>query len=1107
MAGDSTVFKRDVRSPDGVATGLFACSGEFWTLGLGEVTFSLRDIRGLGCIQRLLQRPGEEIPALELLKPCGANSAANASHLERPSSLPVGVTVRPGLTGDAGEMLDHQAKLEYRRKISELREEQDELRDRGDHERVEEIESEIQFLTHELARALDIRGRARRAGSISERARLNVRRAIKAALQKTSERHATMGALLEQTIRTGTFCSYVPNPLSPVAWQFDASTQSRTKAKETTERYQSNAAEPKNEPVLWQERQPGSPLAVLNRGEFVGRRLERDELRKLIDTAKSGRGSIVTISGTSGVGKTRLVAEVADEVVGSMQILLGRCYEREAIAPYTPFVEVLETALEHALSLEDFRTMLGANGAELVRMMPQLRRLFPDLESPLEGTPDQQRRNLVKNFCQFIERLTQHRPVMLILDDLQWADEPSLDLLDNLAGRVRQLRLVIISTYRDQQNDISARFAQTLETLRRGHFIDQLRLRGLNSSEVAELLRRIIGRQLSASLIQEIYRETEGNPFFVEEVLKYLIEEKNLVDAEGNVRDDVSIGAAEVPHNVRLTIERMLQRLNARTRHILELAAVVGPRFGFEMLMSLQLFGAEDLLDATKEGEDAGILISDPGAYESELGFSHELIRQTLLAGLSLPRRQRWHFRVAQSIEQTYAASLEDHAAEIAHHLTVAGPAGDAAKAVHYLCIAGKRALRAGDYADAIRQFEKALGFMERLPQNPDRARIELEIKAAMHVALIASRGFLAPELDTLNPRMLELCDEVADPVLSLSALLSAWAFHSNRGELDRATAISERMMRLAAQGEFPLLELAANLSYGTILFARGELVRSRRHLERAVAVYRPQFAGQLHVAHDVGVISLCYLSSTLLALGFSDQALAAAKRGIELARRISDTFTAVHAHFQTAATHLARGEGTEALEQAEIVCSVSEENGYLQYLSLGTMMRGLALTELDRVAEGIVEVQAGLAKSPRAGNVLGATSFMGLLAGAYLKAGEKELAMALLGNALNMVERTGERYFESELYRLKGEVLLLDSGEDAEKKAERMFRKASELAGHFGHDFSALRAAISLCRLYRREGRVQEARSVLQQVYERFTESFDIADMRCARELLKEVE
>src|SRR5262245_37543514 len=197
--------------------GLFVCNGEYWTLGYEGLTFSLRDIRGLRYIQYLLQRPGEETSALELLSPPGSIVSTTATNIERQkSSLPIGINIRHGLVGDAGEMLDEQAKEEYKRRIRALKEEQEDLSERGDYERTEEIESEIEFLTRELSRALDFRGRDRRTGSTSERARLNVRRAIKAALDKIANRHPSMGALLEQTIRTGTFCSYAPNKYTPV---------------------------------------------------------------------------------------------------------------------------------------------------------------------------------------------------------------------------------------------------------------------------------------------------------------------------------------------------------------------------------------------------------------------------------------------------------------------------------------------------------------------------------------------------------------------------------------------------------------------------------------------------------------------------------------------------------------------------------------------------------------------------------------------------------------------------------------------------------------------------------------------------------------------------
>jgi hypothetical protein len=202
-------------------TGIFAVNGEYWTLGYGGATFPLKDIKGLSCIQRLLQHPGEEFHALDLLGGADTSITSESERVEKhESSLDIGVTFRRGLTGDAGEMLDAKAKQDYKRKLLQLNEQLEDLRERGNHERTEQIESDIEFLTRELTRAVGRGGRDRRAGSAAERARLNVTRAIKAAIQKISERHAVMGELLERSIKTGSFCSCVPDPRTRVSWQF-----------------------------------------------------------------------------------------------------------------------------------------------------------------------------------------------------------------------------------------------------------------------------------------------------------------------------------------------------------------------------------------------------------------------------------------------------------------------------------------------------------------------------------------------------------------------------------------------------------------------------------------------------------------------------------------------------------------------------------------------------------------------------------------------------------------------------------------------------------------------------------------------------------------------
>ena len=256
--------------------GIFASNGEFWTVGYRNTTFSLRDVKGLSYIQQLLRHPGEQIHAQDLLTPPGTATEPVASQIDD-HALPVGVTVRRGFDSDAGEMLDAQAKREYRRRIDELNEQLEDLLERGDHDRVEKVESEIDALRRAISYAVGMRGRDRRAGSIAERARLNVTRSIKAALQKVVEHHTEVGEILNRSIKTGLFCSYIPDPRAPVDWQFSLESADAAGEIATTE-------------PLFTRREPSFFQAFTEGTEFVGRETERAALSRSLEQVIAGHG-------------------------------------------------------------------------------------------------------------------------------------------------------------------------------------------------------------------------------------------------------------------------------------------------------------------------------------------------------------------------------------------------------------------------------------------------------------------------------------------------------------------------------------------------------------------------------------------------------------------------------------------------------------------------------------------------------------------------------------------------------------------------------------------------------------------------------------------------
>lgn len=450
-------------------------------------------------------------------------------------------------------------------------------------------------------------------------------------------------------------------------------------------------------------------LPLLERTPFVGRENERAELRRLLDQAVRGQGVLVMIGGEPGVGKTRLAEELVLDARGrGVLALTGHCYETEGAPPYIPFVEILE-ATTRVVPTDALREALGDAAGEVAKLMPELRRLFPDMPPPLELPPEQERRYLFNCIFEFIERAARAQPLLLTLEDLHWADHSTMLLLQHVAQRVGEIPVFIMGTYRDVELDVSRPLARALEELVRQRLAHDLALKRLPEGDVTAMLRALGNQEPPAPLVQEVFRETEGNPFFVEEVFKHLAEEGKLFDTQGRWRPGLSIGELEVPRGVRLVIGRRLERVAKDTRLVLATAAVIGRTFSFDLLEAVGEVKGDALLDAVDEGERAHLIISTSNGAEARFIFAHELIRQTLMSDVSLPRRQRLHLRVSEAMEQVYGGALEEHAADLAHHLYQAGAAADPRKTARYLTMAGEQALGAAAFEDGLRHFNNAL--------------------------------------------------------------------------------------------------------------------------------------------------------------------------------------------------------------------------------------------------------------------------------------------------------------------------------------------------------------------------------------------------------------
>ncbi len=452
-------------------------------------------------------------------------------------------------------------------------------------------------------------------------------------------------------------------------------------------------------------------LPLKRRQPFVGRQAEQDKLTALLVDVSQGRGALALIGGEPGVGKTRLSEEVlADARERGMLAFTGHCYE-EGTAPFTPFVEILEQMVRE-IPADVLRGALRDTAGDVARLVPEIHRVVDDIPPPAELTPEQQRRVLFNAVLDLFRRLSARQPVVLLLDDLHWADDTTLGLLQHLAPHLAGIRLLAVGTYRDVEFDFGKPFEKAMAALVRQKQAERLRLRRLPQKAVAELLTALGGSQPPRTLVQVIFHETEGNPFFVGEVFQHLSEEGKLFDEAGDWQTDVSVDELDVPEGVRLVIGRRLERLSEATPKLLTAAAVVGRRFDLKLVEALSDLDSDSFLDAIEEAEAAKLISSKREGRETSSVFTHELIRSTLLGDLSLPRRQRLHARVAETMERVYQSDLTRHASALAYHLYEAGAVADEAKTIRYLILAGEQSLETGAFEEARRDFDLAMSML-----------------------------------------------------------------------------------------------------------------------------------------------------------------------------------------------------------------------------------------------------------------------------------------------------------------------------------------------------------------------------------------------------------
>jgi len=457
------------------------------------------------------------------------------------------------------------------------------------------------------------------------------------------------------------------------------------------------------------ESQPTGPPQYSSRprGVFVGRQREMAELTAALDDALSGHGRLVMLVGEPGIGKTRTTQELASYAENrGAQVLWGRCYEEEGAPPYWPWVQTIRSYVQQS-DPDRLRSEMGPVASDIAEIVPEIRDKLPGLESPLASDPEQARFRFFDSVTTFFKNVSRTQPVMIILDDLHWADRSSLLLLEFLAGSISGSRLLLVGLYRDVEVSRQHPLSQTLGNLIREELFQRVHLGGLDREEVGRFVEVISGEAPPPGLVESVHTRTEGNPLFVGEVVRLL--EREGLGGEGT-------WSARIPEGLRDVIGRRLNQLSAQCNQVLITASVIGREFEFRQLMLL-IEGAEEdrLLDLLEEALAARIIDEIPrsvGRYQ----FTHALIQETLVEELSTTRRVRLHARIGDALEELYGDQAEDHAAELAHHFDEAEAVTGAEKLVHYSKLAGERSLASYAFDEALSHFQRALAAKEGEP-------------------------------------------------------------------------------------------------------------------------------------------------------------------------------------------------------------------------------------------------------------------------------------------------------------------------------------------------------------------------------------------------------
>jgi predicted ATPase/class 3 adenylate cyclase len=840
---------------------------------------------------------------------------------------------------------------------------------------------------------------------------------------------------------------------------------------------------------------------------LVGREQEIGLLLERWAQVKEGVGQVVLLSGEAGIGKSRLVQVLTEHVAAEPQAWLTPCqcspyYQNTALYPMIDLLERVALRFEREESpqqkfskLEGFVVQYGLPLAETVPLLAALLSLPLTTDyAPLSVSPEQQKQQIMHALLTILLRIAVQQPVLFVMEDLHWVDPSTLELLSLLVDQGPTARILALFTCRPDF---------TPPWTGRAH-LTQVTLNRLLRRQAAELTGRVAhGKALPVEVVEQVVAKTDGVPLFIEELTKMVLESGLLQEGEEHFELTGPLPPLAIPTTLHDSLMARLDRL-ATVKAMAQLGATLGREFSYALLQAVAPWDEGALRRGLYQLVEAEFLYQQGLPPEATYRFKHALIQDTAYQSLLRSTRQQYHQRIAQVLEACFPGRGETQPELLAHHYTEAGLAEPA---IGYWQRAGQQASDRSANLEAVSHLTTGIELLKTLPETPEHTQQALTLHLALGAALLMAKGHAAPEVEQAYTQAYALCQQVGETPELVPVLLGLWQFYIVRAELHTARELGETLLRLAQRAHDPALAVIAHYALGATWFYLGALPAARQHLEEGIARYTPdqRRAPVFRIGHDLGVGCRTFAARTLWLLGYPEQALAHLHDALTLAHELSHPFSLAYARCHAAWVLQFRRDVPAVHKQAEAAVALSTAQGFPLWAALGTILRGWALAMQGQGEAGLAQVHQGIAAWRSTGAALFVPYYCTLLADVCDHPGYTEDGFQALAEAHTLVEQHEERWWEAEIHRLRGILLLRQPG-TSQAEAETCFRQALDVARRQEAKSLELRAAMSLGRLWQQQGKWTEAHELLAPIYGWFTEGFDTADLQEAKALLEEL-